>query len=540
MKKKLYKGCGILACLAVLLFQSCDSFLDDVKNYGPPVEIMTEADLQNRLNSFHAFTSVEGVTGRGMAWLENCSDNTVTGRAQAEADAIKNFQMTPDNGRDVKETYKEMYIVITKANSILKQLPKLPSNISERSKKIAEGQCYFYRAFAYLWLAPYYADNGPNGGLPIITENTPVEESDPARPATVLDNYDMMIADFRKAADLLPKFSELDAASYGRPHKAAAWAFAARAALYASQYGVNQPGYFNTVIEMCDNVMNMTGTDKRDLFDDGSANPFANLFRIENNFCSEYLFSLLGNPTEGPKYHGMSFQNGGWNAYNTWGYFQPTLELYKAFEPGDVRRQATILYPGEKIKFVGVERTWAVSPSAVSSTSGMTYRKFMSPWEASNCAGTTVNKDGDNASNKLGTVLIRFSDVLLMKAEALIWSKGEGNAEAKQLLNRIRKRARLPENSPATKDELKNQRRCELAFEFQPGRHVDLVRWGDAESVYSKPLNGVKTTLSGGTISTIEEIVIWPSRKFNPKVNHVFPLPASVIANSKNIIQNQY
>jgi len=38
--------------------------------------------------------------------------------------------------------------------------------------------------------------------------------------------------------------------------------------------------------------------------------------------------------------------------------------------------------------------------------------------------------------------------------------------------------ARLPENSPATKAELKNQRRCELAFEFMPSRHLDMVRWG--------------------------------------------------------------
>lgn len=102
----------------------------------------------------------------------------------------------------------------------------------------------------------------------------------------------------------------------------------------------------------------------------------------------------------------------------------------------------------------------------------MSFRKFLSPWEEADCKGKEVNSNGDNASNTLGTCLIRFADVLLMKAEALIWKNGEGDAEAKQLLNRIRKRARLPENSPATKAELKNQRRCELAFEFMPSRHL--------------------------------------------------------------------
>ena len=52
---------------------------------------------------------------------------------------------------------------------------------------------------------------------------------------------------------------------------------------------------------------------------------------------------------------------------------------------------------------------------------------------------------------------------MLMKAEALIWTKGEGDAEAKQLLNQIRDRAGLPQNSQATKVQLMNERRCELA-----------------------------------------------------------------------------
>ena len=128
---------------------------------------------------------------------------------------------------------------------------------------------------------------------------------------------------------------------------------------------------------------------------------------------------------------------------------------------------------------------------SISSDTGMSFRKFLSPWEEADCKGKEVNSNGDNASNTLGTCLIRFADVLLMKAEALIWKNGEGDAEAKQLLNRIRKRARLPENSPATKAELKNQRRCELAFEFMPSRHLDMVRWGDAKETYAKPTQRV-------------------------------------------------
>lgn len=91
------------------------------------------------------------------------------------------------------------------------------------------------------------------------------------------------------------------------PHKAAAWALAARAALYAAQFDAK---YYDTVIEMCDKVMGLTGADKRELFDDGTDKAFANLWRKQQNFGCEYIFSLLGNAVDGPKFHGMSFQNG--------------------------------------------------------------------------------------------------------------------------------------------------------------------------------------------------------------------------------------
>lgn len=517
-----------MALVAGNLLSGCNDFLEHTP-YGTTEHWKTETDVLRSLNAFHEFTYVEGVTGRGLMWFENCSDNLVTGRPQAEAAQIKNFQMSADNGRDAKVNWGEMAKLNAKANEILRNVPTM--NISDALKNKAIGQGHFYRAFAYLWLAPFYGDNGPNGGIPIITEKTLTQDLDQDRPASVLANYDMIIADFRKAAELLPYMSEQDPSEYGRPHKAAAWAFAARAALYASQYDNK---YFDTVIELCDKVINMTGKDKRALYPD-----YTKLFREENNFSSEYLFSLLGNAIEGPKFHGMSFQNKGWGLYNTWGYFQPTLELYKVFEKGDTRRDATILFPNNHIQFVGRDITYGVGAWRSNSDSGMTFRKFMSPWEAADCIGKTVNTNGDNASNRLGTVLIRYADVLLMKAEALIWSKGEGNAEAKALLNQIRKRAGLAENSNATKEELKNERRCELAFEFQPSRHVDLVRWGDAQAAYAKPLHGVRTILNDkGEFVGTEEVEIWPARQFDPKKHHVFPIPAAEIKKSKHLKQN--
>lgn len=192
MKLHIYKGICSFFLLAVSL-SSCQDFLE-FEPYGLEGSVnfwKTENDVQKALNAFHEFTYKEGVTGRGLMWFENCSDNIVTGRPQAEADQIKNFQMSAGNGRDAKETWPAMFQLNAKANDVLRNVPGMA--ISEEMKNKAIGQAHFYRAFAYLWLAPFYGDNGPNGGIPIITENTPTAELDQPRPSSVLANYDMIL-----------------------------------------------------------------------------------------------------------------------------------------------------------------------------------------------------------------------------------------------------------------------------------------------------------------------------------------------------------
>ena len=95
--------------------------------------------------------------------------------------------MSPSNGRDVKNNWKIMYEVNAKANNIIKVVPTM--NLDEAFKTKATGIGYFFRGFAMLWIAPYYGDNGPNGGIPIILDTTEPAAMDSPRPASVLQNY---------------------------------------------------------------------------------------------------------------------------------------------------------------------------------------------------------------------------------------------------------------------------------------------------------------------------------------------------------------
>lgn len=545
-----YSSKFAIALMAMALV-GCNDFLQ-TPTYGdisPDVFWTSETNVIYATNSLYSNFSAEEVGGRGHMWFENCSDNMVTGRSNSTAERIKDFTMGSDVGY-IEDMWNKMYEVIAISNDILLNVPQMPEGrISDNVRDFALGQAYFFRGYSYLWLAPWFGDNGPNGGIPILVEGMTSDEinAEP-RPASILANYDMIIEDMRKAADLLPSWSNLPEKDYGRPYKTVAWAFAARAALYAGQYDKK---YYNIVIEMCDNIINLTGGDKRELYPD-----FTKLFTVQNNFCSEYIFSILGNAIDGPKFHGMGFQKDGYGLYNTWGYYQPTAELYEAYSSEDVRRDATILVPGQHITFIGKDIHFGINPngqadaSTISSTSGMTFRKFMSVFEPADCIGVTVNPNGDKQSNALGQCVMRYADVLLMKAEAMLQGGTGSNTTVPNcntpagLLGQIRERAGLEFANGGTMAELKKQRRLELAFEFLPSRHFDLVRWGDAKDTYAKALHGyipkVKTVGDDEFVfDNSSKVQIWPARNFNPNVNHVFPIPQEAILKSDNVIQNQ-
>lgn len=524
MKKNFISICLFICTFSMI---SCGDFLE-FEPYGQPNDLsnLTDGQAMQTVYSLFYWQYREGTTGRGFMWYENCSDNLITGRTQSEAQNIKNFTDNGGSGRDVRDNWPQMYQTIRYSNEIIATVPA-STKLSQKVKNNVIGHAYFMRGFAYLWLAPWYGDNGPNGGIPIVTENTKLEDIDVPRPASVLDNYKMIIEDLQKASELLPWFNEIPKSEWGLMHKTAAWSLMARAALYAAQYDAS---YYNKVIEYTNLVIDSKNHELLPQYSD--------VFLMKNNWSKEYIMSVTSTEIDGAKFPGVLFQNGGFGYYNTWGYFQPTLELFNAYEPGDKRRKATIAAPGDTLQFIGRQIIWAVNPSSVSSPSAMTFCKYLDPFKAADAVGKTVNPNSDNGTTDLNIPLVRYADVLLMKAEALIWKNGEGDATAKELINDIRERAGLPRNSAATKAQLKNERRCELALEFGVSRHLDLVRWKDAKEVYSKPLNGYKVTLSNGIISKQDVIQVWPARTFDPAKHHVFPIPTREIAKGINLKQN--
>jgi hypothetical protein len=103
-------------------------------------------------------------------------------------------------------------------------------------------------------------------------------------------------------------------------------------------------------------------------------------------------------------------------------------------------------------------------------------------------------------------LIYRYSDVLLLRAECALNGAG-GDADA--YLNEVRERVSLDPITGATMNDVKLERRLELAFEYD--RYFDLVRWGDAATV-----------LAG--------------QGYDPAKNGLFPVPQSEIDLSGGIL----
>lgn len=505
---KKYRSATV-AFISLIVFGACQNELDILPEGGATRETFwnTAEDAESASNGLYAlFDDQESFYGRGLFWFVNASDDMVTGRVNAQGDNMKNFNPGYLGGSYTENHWLNRYTVIKRANDILRYVPDIDMDAAQKNRIL--GEAYFISAVMNYELAVNYGDS--RMGIPIVTIDN-MDSLDPTpRAANVTENYNHIISQLESAAALLPFFDTYETTDYGRGHKVAAWAYLSKTYLYMEDYAQAEL-YADSIINNGNRQLEPN---------------FSDVFVTANNYGSEYIWSVtssgIGPNGWGSILPGVMLTNGGWGLYNGWGYYLPTKELYDAYEEGDVRREATILKPGDTYTYFGEEWTFTPPTAALSDYQ---FNKYMEPFSYASPIGTYVSPNGDHNTTSLNVPLIRFGEILLIKAEAAINLRGAGAGD--QPLNQIRERAGLAPLTGMDMEDLKIQRRCELAGEFAD-RHRDLVRWGDAQAVYAQPLHN-----SLGA-------EIWPARNFNPNAHHVWLIPQREITNSNGvIIQNE-
>ncbi len=511
----------IAGFLSVMLSSCSNNFTDLTTLVGATNDNYweTEDDAQNAVNAMYYYMGDEDMFSRGFMWYINASDDMVTGRTNSTADNIKNFNLTGDESY-ASWMYPQSFKIIRRANEILKHVPNM--DLDEDAANQFMGEAYFMRAFQYFWLASTYGNN-VSGGIPIITVDNMSDDSF-TRPDSVTENYEQIIEDLTKAAKLLPLSTDYSSDDLGRAHVDACYAYMAKTCLYWAQYDESK---YKDVIAYCDSVTN-SGSGRALIDTDDPSTDFHDVFTYENDFSTEYIWSVTSGIDRGSKLPGVMLENKGWGIYNGWGYYTPTEELYDEFEDGDYRKKATILNFGDTLVFFGDTMRYY----SENSLSGFQFNKYMDIYKYSDPEGTYINADGDALYTLEDVPILRYAEILLMKAEAEIQLGQSGDDE----INEVRQRAGLAAKSGCTMDDLKHERRVEFAGEFA-NRHRDLVRWGDAEETYAQALHGRIHTDKTDPDSDYEIEEIWEARDYDPEIDNVWMIPNDVIESS-GIAQN--
>lgn len=451
MKKIIYTGFFLFA----MLLTSCSDFLNKEPYEDPSAEtISDEASAIAMTNAAYQPMQRPKLYNMRIWALDIVAGNSEVGAGGGddgiETIQLANFVAGPDNFAAI-DLWRGPNPGILYCNTVLANVPGM--NINENIKNRCIGEAKFLRATYYFILVQLFGD------VPLsLTPTNPGDDLFPVRTDKGRIYNEVIIPDLLEAIELLPRREEYGNSDLGRASKGAAAGMLAKVYLTLGQY--------QKCIDMCDQVEGLgyvLNPDYSDCFggEEKHKNTAESLFEIqyygltnagfwddENQAC--WLSTYMG-----PRNSGWVGGGYGWN--------QPTQEFMDQYEPGDSRKDKTVLYEGCPL-FDGK------SYKSTMSGTGYNVRKFLVPLSVS----------PDYNTNSASIIVLRYADVLLMKAEAL--NELGSTTDAEEPLYQVRTRAGLTDRNDvenlsqeAMRDMIRKERRIELAFEGH--RWFDMIRW---------------------------------------------------------------
>jgi len=405
--------------------------------------------------------------------------------------------------------------------------------------------------------------------IPFIDENVPVDQYITVSNVQLSSNdlWDKIAADFRFAADRLPNTQ----GDKGRPTKYAALAYLAKTLLYQAytqndQHQVTNidQAKLNQVVTLCDSVIQFSGY--------GLADDFGDNFLAATENGKESVFAIQYSKNDGTQFgridmgHSLIYpmnQEFGccWqhipsqdlvNSFKTAASGLPMFTGYNnsdALEGADFLNQTfdprldhSVAIPGHPYKYEPnfvYQKTWARAPAI--------YGYFSELKGAVAANDPSFQKIPPFMSSSKNWELIRFADVLLWKAEALI--ELNRPADALPLIDSVRLRAansitRLKQSNGSNtsnykvdiyqpgvnctwtqdyaRQALRTERRLEFALEGV--RFFDLVRWGIADSYLNSYFTSESTKRS-----------YLKTAKFTKGRDEYLPIPLNQVNYSKGL-----
>ncbi|MPR33940.1 RagB/SusD family nutrient uptake outer membrane protein [Salmonirosea aquatica] len=389
-------------------------------------------------------------------------------------------EVNPTASNDFLNTvWSGSFATIARSNNILSRLDDV--NLTEAQKNQFKGESLFLRAFSYFNLVRLF------GNVPIVDvafrSPDAIMDFDMTR-RPVSEVYALITKDLTDAASLL---NGITLPSKSQASTGAAKTLLGKVYLTTKQYDLAK----NVLKEIIDQKTYSLNPDYKKLFTNGNSELQETIFEIKylsGNVGEGNSFSSIFTPAR----FDMAIFPGNMQGS---GRVLPTKQMANVYEPGDLRRKASI---GDSVRLN--------TGKYEKETYGLKFVDF------------TTGIVGDGGIN---FTALRYADVLLMYAEAL--NETNGTPEAHTYLNMVRQRAGLAPLSGLSKAEftlaLEKERRVEFLLEGH--RWFDLVRTGRAQEVLNKYFqdNGLSFTVAPHELIMpipLREIDINPNLGQNP------------------------
>ena len=534
----------VISFLSILLLASCSSdFLD-----YEPTGVLSSGNVATAENADALVTAayaaigndemVGPITNQWVYGSVRSDDAYKGGGGRGDVDVIDRYEQYNTTIADygdwmLPRTWTNHYKAISRANFALSVINSIP-DADYPLKKVRQAELRFLRAHSHFMLKLLF------NKVPFITEDLTQEQI--LKTSNDLSSdalWDKIAADFQFAFDNLPQSQD----QVGRADKNAAAAYLAKLNLYqaykqndAHQVTSIDAAKLQKVIDYADKVTGALeadyGFDFLDGHDNGAESIWAVQFSINDgtNTGRVSFVTGLNSPHGTPLYGCCGFHMASQNMVNAFKTDANGLPLLDTFNNSDIfntitngiaplapgvtldpRIDHTVGVPGRPFKYKNTLKTsgdmvynfsWARDPGVYG------YFGNMKEQQSPDCS--CYVKNGPFIGTSKNVDFIRYADVLLFKAEALIQLNRQ--AEALPIINQIRARAAAsttmtlaagasnvykvqPYASFPSKDyamkALMFERRLEFGMEGP--RFFDLVRWGIAEPVLNAYLNVEKT-----------------------------------------------
>ena len=556
---------GLLGFAATAALTSCDDFID-VEPQGVISEDLAMSQPNEMVTAAYAKLGDDWYTYPFNLWPygDLTSDDCMKGGSGTTDTNYHPFEVwstltasTPDH---MDEMWYHLYCSISRCNRALVSLEEYGDDkLGADLKAVRQAEVLFLRAHFYFKLVQIWNQ------VPWVDEEVyrnHTEEQTPNNAFSHAELMDKIVADFKKAYDVLPATQQ----EGGRANKIAAAAYLAKCYLtmawgdgYEANTGVSHINqqYMQEVLKYTEVVKNASQY--------GYLEDFGDIFLPEYKNSKESIFAVQHSDYQDDntlygRANWSNMLNGCWGIWSCgWDFHKPTQNLVNAFKTRDGLPMfddynKEIAYPTN-----GVPNAQKWDPRLFHTVGMPTFPyKYETEFTMTKDNSRTPNTYGYYASLKevpqrskgetfdnpwqafaMNDYVLRYTDVMLMRAEALI-ETGKLE-EARTIINDIRQRAKnsidkhigyakdqceialYPASYFQTKEQARQclqwERRLELAMEN--GRYFDLRRWGIASQTLNKFFEKEKDVMYDG--QTYAQY--YKDAHFTPGKNEYFPLP---------------